>query len=421
MPVFRIADIEDNPYFVAGAFQIHRKKIEALKESMSRTGAWGGWVARIGPNGKPQQAFGHHRKRAAQELFGDDYTIELVIDNVSDADMIRMMADENANEWEHDAFTTINTVKAVVQAVAAEHIRLSELTDRTRLNYVRMAPSYRSGEVSPAQEADLKTRKQLLQDVRTNPNAYTANTVATFLGWVTENGTAKHNVIDSLDALEFIEDGVVTPNMFSGLSIEQLSAVISEMRRHQDAHWRQLRNANKAVSAAQKRIEHAETEQERTEALQDLRTAQDKLRDNATVRQEAANDATAIANKLSEEFKNGKLSARNVTQVRTAISHVRSGDIITYDLNNLAGRLVKAIDKTFTDDKQIVKDLKTVLAQPDHIGQETIAQINQALHDASDRFLQYASDAPIKEPVADDAYIRPTPAMPQDAFSGRSF
>lgn len=455
MPLYRLGDIEDNPYFTIGTFELHRKKIDALKESMNRTGAWGGWIARIGPNGKPQQAFGHHRKRAALELYGEDYTIELCIENLTDADMIRIMADENAQEWEHDAFTTINTVRAVVEALAEEHIKLPELADNTRLDYIRLAPSFRTGNVQPAQDADRATRKKIIAEYRNHPSAYTAATVAGFLGWTTENGLAAHNVVDALDALEFMEMSVAYPETFSGLSIEQMSALVSEMRRRQEAHMRSVRSAQKALVSVQKRADKAETEEERQAAFDELEELRRNQPDINEVKQTAAAESALIADRLSQQFRGGELSARNVSQVRSAISHINPNGQsaeVEPDYNELVGHLVRTIDRVFTDEKKTSQDLRTILENYERVTVENRTELNRALGDASSRFLQYMCPIPELEQEEEQTAPEPEPAsqyqpdpvpyeapppppmqpqqqqqpqyvqphQPQDAFSGRS-
>jgi hypothetical protein len=449
MPLYRLGDIEDNPYFISGNFEVHRKKIDALKESMNRTGAWGGWVARIGPNNKPQQAFGHHRKRAALELYGDDYTIDLIIENLTDADMIRMMADENAQEWEHDAFTTINTVRAVVEALAAEHIRLPELADNTRPDYIRLAPSFKTGSVRSAASADRTTRKRLISEYRTHPAAYTAATVAGFLGWTYDSGLPKHGVIDALDALEFMEEQIAYPETFSSLSIEQLHALVSEMRRRQESHMRGVRSSTKAIASAQRRVDKAETDEERQQAIHDLEQAREKQPVLEEVRSAAASESALIADKLSRQFKEGELSARNTSQIRSSINRIEAngsdGSPTEIDYNDLAESLIKVIDRILTDDKKTAQDLKIIKEQHEDLPNEICVELNRALNDASIRFIRYmlpvteqtqavkpeetyAPNPPIHpqpEPQSQSPYVQPQqpppqqPPSPQDAFTGR--
>jgi hypothetical protein len=62
-------------------------------------------------------AYGHHRLAALKEEYGDEYEIEITIQELSNAEMFRMMADENADEWVTNvALHNIETVRAAPAA-----------------------------------------------------------------------------------------------------------------------------------------------------------------------------------------------------------------------------------------------------------------------------------------------------------------
>src|SRR5208282_75400 len=115
---------------------------------------------------KPEIAYGHHRLEALRQAKGPNYKVDLIVKNLPDEDMLRIMADENMEEWTSNAAVTIETVHAVVQAFADGKIELDVVPKDTNERYLRYAPSFLK---APAPVSGARP--------------YTAFTVASFLGW----------------------------------------------------------------------------------------------------------------------------------------------------------------------------------------------------------------------------------------------
>ena len=89
-----IKNILPNPYRGINKYPIDNEKVNELIDSYKKTGMWIGIVGRShNNNGKVEISFGHHRLAAAKKLNYKEINVD--VRNINDADMIRMMADEN--------------------------------------------------------------------------------------------------------------------------------------------------------------------------------------------------------------------------------------------------------------------------------------------------------------------------------------
>ena len=91
-----VKDLKPNPYRKMKQYPINKEKIESLKISIEDTTFWDNLVARE-KNGVVEIAYGHHRLIALQEL--DIKEIDIPIREINDAHMIKIMANENLDNW----------------------------------------------------------------------------------------------------------------------------------------------------------------------------------------------------------------------------------------------------------------------------------------------------------------------------------
>lgn len=91
----KVKNIESNPFRNLSSYPIDREKIDNLKISISKTGFWDNVLMREHPTkeGVYQIAYGHHRLAAVRELGVEE--IEAPVKELSDVEMIQIMADEN--------------------------------------------------------------------------------------------------------------------------------------------------------------------------------------------------------------------------------------------------------------------------------------------------------------------------------------
>lgn len=126
---------------------------------------------------------------------------------ISDADMLRMMANENMSEYGASATTTQETIRQVVRAYGAGRIYLDPVSTMAR-HAIRYAPSFAVSDADPGRH-----------------QPYSSQTVAAFLGWNPDR------VQGALAVLEEIErGGVLTHEDFQGLSSNQATGVLVSVR-----------------------------------------------------------------------------------------------------------------------------------------------------------------------------------------------
>jgi len=112
----KVADLEPNPYRKIKEYPIDRIKVEALKTSIKEKGFWASLPARKN-NGKYELACGHHRWFALKELGIEE--VEITIEDYTDGEMIRIMAEENL-DWSTSPAVTTQTIQTAKEYIDNE-------------------------------------------------------------------------------------------------------------------------------------------------------------------------------------------------------------------------------------------------------------------------------------------------------------
>ena len=238
----KLSQLRPNPFRDIENYPFWRDKLDRLKESIKSTGAWPNIIVRpMADTGFFELAYGHHRVEAIREL-GVPSLMVIETDLPDDA-MLKMMADENAEEFGTNFMLgTMNAVSAVVKAFSEGKISLGA-EEKAPESHVRFAPSY---------------LRASFPDVVKTPMRYTAQSLATYLGWLREDGMAEARVHTALASLELIELGVCKPQAFQGLSHEQAKAVVQQAQLVYKTRMRELekdaeeKEAKKAREEAKK-------------------------------------------------------------------------------------------------------------------------------------------------------------------------
>jgi ParB-like chromosome segregation protein Spo0J len=91
----KVSDIEPNPYRDFETYPIDRERVEGLKDSINKDTFWGGIPARPHPTkkGKYQIGCGHHRLVCFKEIGIKEIEMPIVL--FTDAQMLRVMINEN--------------------------------------------------------------------------------------------------------------------------------------------------------------------------------------------------------------------------------------------------------------------------------------------------------------------------------------
>lgn len=209
MTRYALEAIAANPFRNIDRYPIDRTKVDKLKESIGRTAFWDNLVARRGAGpGEAQVAYGHHRLVALRELYPPEHEVELIIRELDDATMLRIMADENMQEWSSSAGVTVETVRAV----------------RDFLARARLARASRPGQPVTA--------------------------IADFLGW------PHQRVHDALTVIAGEEAGELEPADTAGLPLRTAATMRSQIAPIRDPELRRRAIATVRDDVAEGRIGH---------------------------------------------------------------------------------------------------------------------------------------------------------------------
>ena len=171
-------DLAPNPFRDIKNYPFNKEKIENLKNSINETGFWDNILVR-----KPtyanyyEIAYGHHRLQALRELYPDGLAIEVPVKELSDSIMLKIMANENMEQWQLTARVVDETVR-VTASFLDEH----------------------------PDEIKTKEPKKVSSDGKNNYNfSSLAFQIAEFLG----KGWSEKSIYNSLQRLKMIEEGAV--------------------------------------------------------------------------------------------------------------------------------------------------------------------------------------------------------------------
>jgi len=117
-----VADIGYNPFRDVERNPMSEERIAALMDSIDRNDLWRGIVARPTADGY-QLAFGHHRLEAIKRLGIE--TIEVDLADLSDAQMLQFLSDENLNQGGKSASAAFEVVVAA-RFMLDQYLRESE-------------------------------------------------------------------------------------------------------------------------------------------------------------------------------------------------------------------------------------------------------------------------------------------------------
>jgi len=121
-----LKDLRPNPFRDEASYPIHREKLDALKASIRATGFWDNVLVRKAADGAHYElAYGHHRLAALRELAREkhiepEFQMEAIVRKLDDASMLRIMANENADEYKASADITDDTVRVTREYVAQQ-------------------------------------------------------------------------------------------------------------------------------------------------------------------------------------------------------------------------------------------------------------------------------------------------------------
>ena len=301
----RFKDVLSNPYRDLKGNPLLEEKLESLVESILLTTYWDNVVCRKNKDGKYELAHGHHRVAAAIRagLTEGDF----IVRDFTDAQMIQSMDLENREVYASRPTSLIESVKAVVHALAEGSIPQFEIPATTPKNEICHAPSFVPG--------------LGIQDSK----PYTAVSIAKFLGRTVASGEgdrvkAQRAIVTALNALHLKElghfpDSLMVSKDRTGAprpaTEKELYVATSEIKRNVEtvkerenktaAEITKIREAQLAVQAK------AKADAEKAEAEH-----KDLLKKEADARREENNrKADALAKQIKEKDERAKAKEVN--------------------------------------------------------------------------------------------------------------
>jgi len=116
----RVKDLVPNPFRDIKNYPIDLKKVESLAKSISETGFWDNILARK-KDGRIEIAYGHHRLIALQRDCAPDFVIDIPVKELDDAMMIKIMANENDEQWAITPGIVHETVRVTKEFLSTGH------------------------------------------------------------------------------------------------------------------------------------------------------------------------------------------------------------------------------------------------------------------------------------------------------------
>lgn len=167
--------------------------------------------------------------------------VELIVRDISDADMLRMMADENMDEWRTSSEIEQETIRAVVLAYAEGRIELpTDFGSKARVDSFRNAPSFRTVD------------RDVFKDVKHIPKPYNAESIAKFLGWMSGDQVSPRvrNALAALEAGEELEAPEEIAEITKGLSSDQARRTVQAVKQVHEAHQKSGKTDRSAKATA---------------------------------------------------------------------------------------------------------------------------------------------------------------------------
>jgi hypothetical protein len=253
----KLSEIKPNPNRDLRLNPYNEEKITALINSINETGFWTNVIVRRSPDGDGyEQAYGHHRVEAARRAGITE--ADFVVQDLDENTMLKMMDKENQEEYRYSVLSMLETVKAVVNALAEGRIQPFDHVDRSgKVNTgagLRYAPSFRLG---------IKEGRE--------DKAYTTTDIAKLLGrtWTpgSDNETEKADkkVRTAVDALHLVEIGAIKPRDIQEMNWSQVTRFVSDIKARLLASKQTEEKIRKQFEAIRAENLHIQAEQKERE------------------------------------------------------------------------------------------------------------------------------------------------------------
>ncbi|MBA7560366.1 hypothetical protein ES695_18045 [Candidatus Atribacteria bacterium 1244-E10-H5-B2] len=176
----QIKDLRPNPFRDMDNYPINEEKVQSLTNSINQTGFWDNILVRPKPgytfwtkqiddgeeldemnapcymhitydeNGEEEDyddpifeiAYGHHRLIVLKKLFKPDDYVDIPVKELDDPTMIRIMANENMNEWEANIYIIDETINVANKYLLNHPELVEKIIFDCDLSKAQMHPKY---------------------------------------------------------------------------------------------------------------------------------------------------------------------------------------------------------------------------------------------------------------------------------------
>lgn len=212
-----VKDLLPNPFRHLERYPINRDKVEALKHSIKDTEFWDNLLVRKVPDGGGyEMAYGHHRLVALKELrYGE---IDVPVRKLDDTTMAKIMANENMDEWGHDAAIEQETVRGIVEGIGAGRIKMPIRKHAGSMYYDAASDV-------PFAPLPLPEIQKRAHEASRPYHLYTIDAFCDFLGW------KRYKIESAISSIGLIEREMVDEETIKGLSSKQADVLTDQVRR----------------------------------------------------------------------------------------------------------------------------------------------------------------------------------------------
>lgn len=379
-----ITQLVPNPFRALDDYPIDRDKLDKLKDSIRDTGFWGTIVARKRGNAY-ELAFGHHRRAALIELqeggeIKKNEKVDIIVRELTNEQMIQLMARENLEEWGTNAYIEAQTVESTIRAFAAGEIELPEVPKDTNKQHIRDAAR---GSVQ---------------------RPYTIASLAEFLGWTKARGdgtqpnqacTVAFQMIDAFDL------GIVKRDQLRGVSREIAREIVS---RAMALHKQQEAMAKQRKQQAEEAERRAAQEDDTRKAKAFQGAAKELQRQAVAYQKDSVGVAKDFAKQAVEQVKKGHWSQRDV---REAGTQAKSGLIPKREQQHktarqLLDRLTDDVYEMLNPNEEPFASLRQLLKLDCGLEQHDIKALRDEVLALASRASKFAKDLGGWKPVTQD-------------------
>lgn len=255
--LLQLKDIKPNPFRDLKRNPLIQGVIDELVSSINDTGFWDNVLVRKNAQGDYELAYGHTRVAAALEAGLTE--ANFIVRKLDDGMMLKVMDRENRKMYDNSVPALLESVRAVVRALAEGLIPAFEINPKTNKSAIMNAPSFTPG-VSVADSA-------------THP--YTASSIAFYLGRTKGSSKDKadqpgDDVQAALIALHLMEHDVLKESEIRGMPVVKLLDLVRGLKKKLDDNKeRMAKDKAEAETLRQQRLvlETTRKEQERKDKL----------------------------------------------------------------------------------------------------------------------------------------------------------